>query len=218
MKVHRIFLEDGLLPRKLGVVHVLKTKESEFERWPSTRGTYLRRLWSQQRPWLHKDGGSERRLFSREWLGTASKTKRWEEAVIDVSRKSTCCTRRDILVTCPFSAMSSSESRLSVIAPADFHVHLRQGDLCSLVTPHVRQGGFTLAYVMVTLQSSHLISKSHSLKPNLKPPITTTDQALAYKAELEKIDPSIEYLMTLYLSLDLTPEEIRKAKNAGIVG
>lgn len=56
------------------------------------------------------------------------------------------------------------------------------------------------------------------LQPNLKPPISTTDQALEYKANLERIDPTIEYLMTLYLSPDLTPDEIRKAKKAGIVG
>ena len=57
-----------------------------------------------------------------------------------------------------------------------------------------------------------------SAQPNLKPPITTTEQALAYKAELQKIDPNVEYLMTLYLSPDLTPDEVRKAKRAGIVG
>ncbi|KAH9071652.1 Dihydroorotase [Lactarius deliciosus] len=91
---------------------------------------------------------------------------------------------------------------ISVSSPADFHVHLRQGDLSELVTPHVRKGGFYLAYVM----------------PNLTPPITTTDQALEYKSKLEKIDPETEFLMTLYLSPDLTPDEIRKAKNAGIVG
>lgn len=38
---------------------------------------------------------------------------------------------------------------LQIAGPADFHVHLRQGSLSELVTPHVRQGGFTLAYVMV---------------------------------------------------------------------
>jgi len=54
--------------------------------------------------------------------------------------------------------------------------------------------------------------------PNLKPPITSTEQALAYKAELEAIDPDVEYLMTLYLSPSLTPDEIRKAKRAGIIG
>jgi len=56
------------------------------------------------------------------------------------------------------------------------------------------------------------------MQPNLKPPITTTKRALEYKAELEKIDPNVDYLMTLYLSPELTPEEIRKASAAGIVG
>jgi hypothetical protein len=55
-------------------------------------------------------------------------------------------------------------------------------------------------------------------KPNLTPPITTTDQALAYKAELERIEPNVQFLMTLYLSGELTPQEIIKAKQAGIVG
>ncbi|KAK0243011.1 Dihydroorotase [Armillaria nabsnona] len=91
---------------------------------------------------------------------------------------------------------------LSVPSPADFHVHLRQGSLSQLVTPHVRKGGFNVAYVM----------------PNLKPPITSTDQAMEYKAQLQKHDPRVEYLMTLYLSPELTPDEIRKAKKAGIVG
>jgi len=89
-----------------------------------------------------------------------------------------------------------------VKSPADFHVHLRQGSLSHLVATHVRKGGFDLAYVM----------------PNLKPPITSTEQALEYKANLQRIDPDVQYLMTLYLSPELTPDEIRKAKNAGIVG
>ncbi|KAH7930017.1 dihydroorotase [Leucogyrophana mollusca] len=91
---------------------------------------------------------------------------------------------------------------VEIKSPADFHVHLRQGELSKVVTPHVRKGGFDLAYVM----------------PNLKPPITTTDQALAYKKTLESIDGGVEYLMTLYLSPDLTPAEITKAKKNGIVG
>jgi len=41
---------------------------------------------------------------------------------------------------------------------------------------------------------------------------------LAYKAELEAIDPEVHYMMTLYLTPDLTPDEVRKAKGAGIVG
>jgi dihydroorotase len=48
--------------------------------------------------------------------------------------------------------------------------------------------------------------------------VTTTAAALAYKAKLEAIDPTVEYLMTLYLSPDLTPAEVRTAHAAGIVG
>jgi len=66
----------------------------------------------------------------------------------------------------------------------------------------VRRGGFGLAYVM----------------PNLKPPITTTEMAVKYKKDLEAIDPTVDYLMTLYLSPELTPDEVRKAKQAGVVG
>ncbi|KIM21821.1 hypothetical protein M408DRAFT_79992 [Serendipita vermifera MAFF 305830] len=98
--------------------------------------------------------------------------------------------------------MTSTSIIVKVPGPADFHVHLRQGDLCELVTPHVLQGGFSLAYVM----------------PNLAPPIKNSDQALAYKSTLEQIEPGVQYLMTLYLSLELTPHEIRKAKQAGITG
>jgi len=96
----------------------------------------------------------------------------------------------------------SSVDTIAVTAPADFHVHLRQGALSELVTEHVRLGGFTLAYVM----------------PNLTPPIRNTEEALLYKAQLQAIDPAVEYLMTLYLSPELTSDEIRKAKRAGIVG
>ena len=42
-------------------------------------------------------------------------------------------------------------SAVLIPAPADFHVHLRQGTLSELVTPHVREGGFRLAYVMVSI-------------------------------------------------------------------
>jgi dihydroorotase len=43
-------------------------------------------------------------------------------------------------------------STVSVSSPADFHVHLRQGAMAALVTPHVRNGGFNLAYVMVRIE------------------------------------------------------------------
>ncbi|KAJ3218083.1 hypothetical protein HDU67_006641 [Dinochytrium kinnereticum] len=84
----------------------------------------------------------------------------------------------------------------------DFHTHLRQGAMMKLVTPMLESGGVRTAYVM----------------PNLKPPITSTEQALAYKAELQKLAPSVNFLMTLYLCPELTPEEIKKAANAGVKG
>lgn len=84
----------------------------------------------------------------------------------------------------------------------DFHVHLRQGDIMNKVTPTLTSGGCRLAYVM----------------PNLVPPITTTDQALEYKKQLESLSPETEFLMTLYLNPALTVEEIHKAAKAGIKG
>lgn len=34
--------------------------------------------------------------------------------------------------------------------PYSFHVHVRQGEMCELVTPHVAKGGIRTAYVMVS--------------------------------------------------------------------
>jgi dihydroorotase len=55
-------------------------------------------------------------------------------------------------------------------------------------------------------------------QPNLVPPLTSTKAVLAYKADLESIDSSTEYLMTLYLHPEVTPAEIKKAAKAGIKG
>ena len=41
---------------------------------------------------------------------------------------------------------------------------------------------------------------------------------LAYKSALEELEPKVKFLMTLYLSPELTVEEVKKAKEAGIVG
>ncbi|KXS10734.1 Dihydroorotase [Gonapodya prolifera JEL478] len=84
----------------------------------------------------------------------------------------------------------------------DFHIHLRQGSLMGLVTPMVRSSGVGLALVM----------------PNLRPPITTTAQAISYKKDLEKLAPGVQFLMTLYLTPELTVDEVKKAKEAGVVG
>lgn len=57
-----------------------------------------------------------------------------------------------------------------------------------------------------------------SRQPNLVPPITSTKAALDYKAELQRLAPETEWLMTLYLHPDITPEVIREAAKAGIKG
>ncbi|RKP10079.1 dihydroorotase, homodimeric type [Thamnocephalis sphaerospora] len=98
--------------------------------------------------------------------------------------------------------MATPTDTLTLPYAADFHVHLRHGDMMRMVTPTLRSGGVNVAYVM----------------PNLVPPIKTTEEALRYKAELEAIEPRVTYLMTLYLTPELTPEEIHKAAAAGIAG
>ncbi|KAI8815298.1 hypothetical protein BJ742DRAFT_670937 [Cladochytrium replicatum] len=84
----------------------------------------------------------------------------------------------------------------------DFHVHLRQGALMNQVTPLLETGRVRTAYVM----------------PNLKPPISSTEQAVAYRNELQKLASNVKFMMTLYLGPELTPDEIYKAAKAGIAG
>ncbi|ESZ95740.1 dihydroorotase [Sclerotinia borealis F-4128] len=91
---------------------------------------------------------------------------------------------------------------LEIPAAADMHVHLRDGKMMEMVVPTIRMGGVNTVYVM----------------PNLVPPITTVSAALAYKERLEAIDPKVEYLMTLYLHESITPDTVREAKKAGIMG
>ncbi|KAJ1970756.1 dihydroorotase, partial [Dimargaris verticillata] len=98
--------------------------------------------------------------------------------------------------------MANAPQELVLPYASDMHVHLRQGILMEGVTPTIRDGGVDTVFVM----------------PNLVPPIKTTDQALAYKAQLLEQAPDVTFLMSLYLSPDLTPEEIHKAAKSGVVG
>lgn len=54
--------------------------------------------------------------------------------------------------------------------------------------------------------------------PNLIPPLTSSSDALAYKQRLREQDPSINYLMTLYLHEKITPAVVKGAKAQGIIG
>ncbi|MBN8493191.1 MAG: dihydroorotase [Burkholderiales bacterium] len=95
---------------------------------------------------------------------------------------------------------------LTLTRPDDWHLHLRDGDALRAVLPHTARQ-FGRAIVM----------------PNLKPPVTTTALALDYRRRIldalpkEGAGAEFQPLMTLYLT-DLTPpDEIRRAREAGIV-
>lgn len=91
---------------------------------------------------------------------------------------------------------------LTIIQPDDMHLHFRDGDALKAVVPYTaRQMG--RAIVM----------------PNLKPPVTTVADALAYKERIMAAVPEgshFEPLMVLYLTDHATPELVREAKAAGI--
>lgn len=84
---------------------------------------------------------------------------------------------------------------------ADFHIHLRDGKMMELITPTVREGGVSVAYIM----------------PNLVPPITTIERVQQYKQELQKLAPQTTFLMTFYLSKELTPELVEQAAKLGAI-
>jgi dihydroorotase len=97
-------------------------------------------------------------------------------------------------------------STLSLTRPDDWHLHLRDGDALRAVLPHTARQ-FARAIVM----------------PNLKPPVTTTALALDYKRRILDALPSegqgadFEPLMTLYLTDRTPPDEMRRAREAGIL-
>jgi dihydroorotase len=87
--------------------------------------------------------------------------------------------------------------------PDDWHLHLRDGAAMAAVLPHTTRR-FARAIVM----------------PNLRPPVTDTRQALAYRGRiLAALPPETAFtpLMTLYLTDDLDSHEIRRAAATGMV-
>ena len=92
---------------------------------------------------------------------------------------------------------------LTITRPDDWHVHLRDGVWMAAVLPDTARR-FARAIIM----------------PNLKPPISTTDLALAYRERILAALPAsmqFEPLMTLYLTDNTTPTEIRKAKMSSLI-
>nr|POF01313.1 putative dihydroorotase [Quercus suber] len=55
-------------------------------------------------------------------------------------------------------------------------------------------------------------------QPNLVPPITTVQHAINYRKRLQILEPGVNFLMSLYLHPNISPETVIEAKKAGITG
>jgi dihydroorotase len=98
---------------------------------------------------------------------------------------------------------SPSPNILALTRPDDWHVHLRDGDTMASVLPDTARQ-FQRALVM----------------PNLKPAVTTTAQALAYRRRIVAALPpgsAFEPWMSLYLTDQTTAREVQAAKASGVV-
>jgi dihydroorotase len=92
---------------------------------------------------------------------------------------------------------------LVIRQPDDWHLHLRDGAQLRAVLPFTA-ARFARAIVM----------------PNLSPPVTTTEQALAYRSRILAALPAgarFEPLMTVYLTDRTPPAEVERAKGSGHV-
>ncbi len=104
------------------------------------------------------------------------------------------------------TAAAAAPTSLVITRPDDWHLHLRDGAAMAAVLPYsARQ--FARAIVM----------------PNLRPPITTSGAAMAYRQRILDARPregagsDFEPLMTLYLTDNLPPDEIERARECGVV-
>ncbi|MGD9585360.1 MAG: dihydroorotase [Brachymonas sp.] len=100
--------------------------------------------------------------------------------------------------------MNTSVSQtLTITRPDDWHLHVRDGAALQTVVPHTA-AQFARAIIM----------------PNLRPPVTTAAQALAYRERVLAAVPAgvhFEPLMTLYLTDNTSPDEVVRAREAGVV-
>jgi len=92
---------------------------------------------------------------------------------------------------------------LTLARPDDWHLHVRDGAALASVIPHTATQ-FDRAIIM----------------PNLSPPVTTTELALAYRDRILAAVPAgsgFTPLMTLYLTDATSPDEIARARQSGHV-
>jgi dihydroorotase len=102
--------------------------------------------------------------------------------------------------------MNAPVQTLTLTRPDDWHLHLRDGAALAAVLPYSARP-FGRAIVM----------------PNLRPPVTTAEAALAYRRRildaLPADGPGADFtpLMTLYLTDRTSADEVRLARQAGVV-
>jgi len=92
---------------------------------------------------------------------------------------------------------------LTLTRPDDWHLHVRDGAAMATVVPHTARQ-FGRAIIM----------------PNLRPPVTTAAQAVAYRERIQAAVPAgVDFtpLMTLYLTDNTPADEIARAQAAGVV-
>ncbi|WP_420600460.1 dihydroorotase [Neptuniibacter sp.] len=89
---------------------------------------------------------------------------------------------------------------LTITRPDDWHIHLRDG-----------------ASLKDTVRDVSRYMGRAIIMPNLVPPVTNTEEALAYRERIQShnSNSSFDPLMVLYLTENTSPEEIRKAKATG---
>ncbi|MEW8173044.1 MAG: dihydroorotase [Candidatus Thiodiazotropha endolucinida] len=93
--------------------------------------------------------------------------------------------------------------QITLIRPDDWHLHLRDDEAMKSVVAHTAER-FARAIVM----------------PNLKPPVTTTAMAMAYRERILSALPhnsDFTPLMTLYMTDRLTSDEVIAAKKSQII-
>ncbi len=93
--------------------------------------------------------------------------------------------------------------RLTITRPDDWHLHVRDGALLNDIVPHTART-FGRAIIM----------------PNLMPPVTHTQQALAYRQRILQATPEgspFQPLMVLYLTDNTTAADILEAKQSGLI-
>ncbi|MBT9591706.1 MAG: dihydroorotase [Thiobacillus sp.] len=91
---------------------------------------------------------------------------------------------------------------LTLTRPDDWHIHFRDGAAMQSVVP----------------DTARVFGRAIAM-PNLKPPVVTVADAAAYRARLlaAAAGTAFEPLMTLYLTDNTQPDEIRRARASGFV-